>query len=90
MSEFPTIGIAGAGAWGLALANVAANAGRNVVLWGRNEAEMLPQTLPHLLAQDYPGPLVVVVVDDRSQDGTAAVARATAACLATASTVKAV
>ncbi len=40
MSEFPTIGIAGAGAWGLALANVAANAGRNVGLWGRNEAEM--------------------------------------------------
>jgi glycerol-3-phosphate dehydrogenase (NAD(P)+) len=36
-----TIGVAGAGAWGIALANVAVSAGREVVLWGRNEAEML-------------------------------------------------
>jgi glycerol-3-phosphate dehydrogenase (NAD(P)+) len=33
---FQTIGIAGAGAWGLALANAAAVAGRAVVLWGRD------------------------------------------------------
>jgi glycerol-3-phosphate dehydrogenase (NAD(P)+) len=32
------IGVAGAGAWGVALANAAA--GRTVVLWGRNEARM--------------------------------------------------
>jgi glycerol-3-phosphate dehydrogenase (NAD(P)+) len=36
----PTIGVAGAGAWGLALANAAASAGRGVVVWGRGEAAM--------------------------------------------------
>lgn len=44
----------------------------------RNEAEVLPSTLPALLAQDYPGELRVVLVDDRSTDGTAAVAGADA------------
>jgi glycerol-3-phosphate dehydrogenase (NAD(P)+) len=34
------IGVAGAGAWGMALANAAAAAGRSVVLWGRDEARM--------------------------------------------------
>ena len=34
------IGVAGAGAWGVALANAAAAAGRSVVLWGRDEARM--------------------------------------------------
>ena len=41
----------------------------------RNEAGLLPQTLPALLAQDYPGEWRVVLIDDRSRDGTAAVAR---------------
>jgi hopene-associated glycosyltransferase HpnB len=36
----------------------------------RQEAELLPQTVPSLLAQDYPGRFRVVVVDDRSTDGT--------------------
>jgi hopene-associated glycosyltransferase HpnB len=40
----------------------------------RNEAEMLPVTLPALLGQDYPGALSVIVVDDASSDGTAEVA----------------
>jgi glycerol-3-phosphate dehydrogenase (NAD(P)+) len=40
MSEISTIGVAGAGAWGLALANVAAAAGRRVILWGRGADEM--------------------------------------------------
>ena len=31
---------------------------------------MLPVTLPALLGQDYPGALAVIVVDDRSSDGT--------------------
>ena len=44
------------------------------VIPARNEAEMLPATLPALLGQEYPGPLTVVVVDDRSSDGTAEVA----------------
>jgi hopene-associated glycosyltransferase HpnB len=40
----------------------------------RNEAEMLPATLPGLLGQDYPGVLSVIVVDDGSTDGTGEVA----------------
>ncbi len=44
------------------------------VVPARNEAEMLPATLPALLGQDYPGALTVIVVDDRSSDGTAEVA----------------
>jgi hopene-associated glycosyltransferase HpnB len=40
------------------------------VVPARNEAEMLPVTLPALLGQDYPGTLAVIVVDDRSSDGT--------------------
>lgn len=45
-----------------------------VVVPARNESEVLPVTLPTLLAQDYPGPVRVVLVDDHSEDGTAAVA----------------
>ncbi len=46
------------------------------VVPARNEAAVLPLTLPLLLAQDYPGEFSVVVVDDGSTDGTAAVATA--------------
>ena len=35
---------------------------------------MLPETLPSLLGQGYPGELSIVLVDDGSSDGTAAVA----------------
>ena len=45
------------------------------VVPARNEAGILPGTLPALLAQDYPGPFEVLLVDDRSGDGTAMVAR---------------
>jgi hopene-associated glycosyltransferase HpnB len=45
-----------------------------VVVPARDEAAQLPATLPALLAQDYAGQLRVIVVDDRSTDGTAAVA----------------
>jgi hopene-associated glycosyltransferase HpnB len=44
------------------------------VIPARNEAAVLPDCLPSLLAQDYAGPLRVVVVDDDSSDGTAGVA----------------
>ena len=44
------------------------------VIPARNEAAILPETLPGLLAQDYPGAFSVVVVDDDSTDGTAQVA----------------
>jgi hopene-associated glycosyltransferase HpnB len=40
----------------------------------RDEAQMLPHTLPTLLAQAYPGSLRVIVVDDDSDDGTGEVA----------------
>lgn len=40
----------------------------------RDEAAMLPQTLPSLLAQRYPGSWRVVLVDDDSSDGTGAIA----------------
>jgi hopene-associated glycosyltransferase HpnB len=46
-----------------------------VLVPARNESETLPQTLPPLLTQDYPGELAVMVIDDRSQDGTANIAR---------------
>jgi hopene-associated glycosyltransferase HpnB len=47
-----------------------------VLVPARNEASVLPSTLPALLAQDYPGEWRLVVVDDRSGDGTADAARA--------------
>jgi hopene-associated glycosyltransferase HpnB len=49
------------------------------VIPARDEAAMLPLTLPALLAQDYPGGFRVVLVDDCSSDGTAAVAAEIAA-----------
>jgi hopene-associated glycosyltransferase HpnB len=49
------------------------------VVPARNEDGQLPRTLPALLVQDYPGELRVLVVDDRSEDGTAGTARAAGA-----------
>ena len=46
-----------------------------VLVPARNESDLLPSTLPALLAQDYPGEWRVAVVDDRSDDGTPQVAR---------------
>lgn len=48
------------------------------VVPARNEAATIGPTIASLLQQDYPGRLSVVVIDDDSQDGTAAVARRTA------------
>jgi hopene-associated glycosyltransferase HpnB len=44
------------------------------VVPARDEAAVLPLTLPSLLGQGYPGELSVVLVDDGSSDGTAGVA----------------
>ncbi|MGW6540295.1 glycosyltransferase [Streptomyces sp. NPDC055011] len=41
-----------------------------VVVPARDEAEVLPLSLPSLLVQDYPGRAEVVLVDDGSTDGT--------------------
>ncbi|MGW1020752.1 glycosyltransferase [Streptomyces niveus] len=46
-----------------------------VVVPARDEAEMLPVSLPSLLAQDYPGRAEIFLVDDSSTDGTGALAR---------------
>ena len=47
----------------------------DVVVPARDEAAMLPRTLPSLLEQDYPGGWRVLLVDDHSSDGTGATAR---------------
>ena len=62
------------------LTSGAGEAGENwpsvvAVVPARNEADMLPRSLASLLAQDYQGPLSIVIVDDQSNDGTAQVAR---------------
>jgi hopene-associated glycosyltransferase HpnB len=45
------------------------------VIPARDEAESVGATVASLLRQDYPGRFTVIVVDDQSRDGTAAVAR---------------
>jgi glycosyltransferase involved in cell wall biosynthesis len=45
----------------------------SVLVPARDEADNLPRTLPHLLALDYPR-LEILLLDDRSVDGTAEVA----------------
>ncbi|MDT0468761.1 glycosyltransferase [Streptomyces gibsoniae] len=49
-----------------------------VVVPARDEAAVLPHSLPSLLAQDYPGQAEVFLVDDGSSDGTGELARALA------------
>ena len=46
-----------------------------VVVPARDEAAVLPDSLPSLLAQDYPGRAEVFLVDDGSADGTGELAR---------------
>lgn len=47
-----------------------------VVVPARDEAAVLPASLPSLLAQEYPGRAEVFLVDDGSTDGTGELARA--------------
>ena len=44
----------------------------------RDEADMIGRAIGALVAQDYPGPLSIVLVDDGSTDGTATIARTAA------------
>ncbi|WP_327358530.1 glycosyltransferase [Streptomyces sp. NBC_01304] len=46
-----------------------------VVVPARDEAEVLPVSLPSLLALDYPGRAEIILVDDGSSDGTGKLAR---------------
>src|SRR5690349_14621207 len=48
------------------------------IIPARDEAETVGATIGSLLAQDYPGPFRILLVDDRSRDGTGEVARAAA------------
>jgi len=41
----------------------------------RNEAETIARTVRSLAAQDYPGEFSIIIVDDHSEDGTAALAQ---------------
>ena len=47
----------------------------DIVIPARDEAESITACLQSLLAQVYPGPLRVILVDDRSSDGTGTIAR---------------
>lgn len=60
----------------LAPAQPAASPAVDVVIPARDEAAGIEATLRSLLEQDYRGPLRIIVVDDRSMDGTGALARA--------------
>ena len=51
------------------------------VVPARNEADVIAQSLESLLRQDYPGPFRIVLVDDGSDDGTAAAAQGAAAAM---------
>ena len=46
-----------------------------VIIPARDEAQVVGAAIGSLLAQEYPGPLHIFVVDDESSDGTADVAR---------------
>lgn len=70
---FDTIAVLGAGAWGTALANCAARAGRNVILWMRN-AQVAAAMLTWRESPRLPG----VTLDDRVTP-TAVLAEAAAA-----------
>lgn len=45
------------------------------VVPARDEADVIQRSVGSLLAQDYPGPFRVILVDDQSDDGTAELAR---------------
>lgn len=50
--------------------------GVDIVIPARDEAEGVGECLRSLLAQDYPGSMRIVLVDDGSTDGTGSIARA--------------
>jgi glycerol-3-phosphate dehydrogenase (NAD(P)+) len=55
MATTPTLAVLGAGAWGTALANAMASAGRDVVLWGRDGSGMAEIQARRENARHLPG-----------------------------------
>ena len=53
----------------------------SILVPARNEAALLPFTLPSLLKQDYPGEFHIFLVDDSSEDDTGEIAAQIAAAL---------
>jgi hopene-associated glycosyltransferase HpnB len=49
-----------------------------IVVPARDEAPLIGRAVRSLLAQNYPGPFQIILVDDRSEDGTGAIVRAIA------------
>ena len=47
----------------------------DIIVPARNEAAILPRSLPSLLRQNYPGTWRVLLVDDHSTDGTGTIAQ---------------
>lgn len=47
----------------------------DVIIPARDEADVLDRSLASLLAQDYPGPWQITLIDDQSTDGTGQVAQ---------------
>ena len=47
-----------------------------VIVPARNEADVIARSIGSILGQDYAGDLRVILVDDQSEDGTGAIARA--------------
>ena len=52
------------------------------VVPARNEAQIIADSIGSLLKQDYPGAWTVILIDDDSSDGTAAIAHGAAAAIA--------
>ncbi|MEP9351508.1 NAD(P)H-dependent glycerol-3-phosphate dehydrogenase [Xanthobacter sp. KR7-225] len=61
MAPIKTIGVVGAGAWGTALANAAARAGRRAILWARDDALVADMARRRENARALPG----IGFDDR-------------------------
>jgi hopene-associated glycosyltransferase HpnB len=70
------------------LAPVSVRPSVTAVIPARNEADGIAETVRSLLRQTYQGPFTIVLVDDDSSDGTADIARASAAGLNAADRLK--
>lgn len=74
MTNFQSIGVIGAGAWGTALAQTARLAGRNVVLWAREPEVVAEINMQHRNTPFLPGVALdggLVATDDLARIGSA-------------------